>query len=138
VSGVEPQRTRWLVAWVVCVGLPLGSWLFADGALAYTMFTATVTYRLEVHGHGADGHASAIAPTELARFAGPFAAPFLFGAEAPRELPQIAALRAHLADIGRLACAHSDAARVDVLLFEGTDPRAAASRAASVRCEIAP
>jgi hypothetical protein len=99
------------------------------------MYAATVTYRLEIRGHGADGRVRAIAPSDIARFAGPFAAPFLFGAETPRELPQITALRAHLVDVGRLACAHSQAARVDVLLFEGTDARAEPSRATSVSCE---
>jgi hypothetical protein len=130
---VEPRRTRWIIATAVCVGLPLGSWLFADGALAYTMYAATVTYRVEIHAQDADGRARAIAPSALARFAGPFAAPFLFGAETPRELPQITALRAHLSDVARLACAHSDAIRVDVLLFEGTG--AEASRAATAACE---
>ncbi len=135
VDAVGPRRFRLLVGVTVCIGLPLGSWMFADGALAYTMFAATVTYRLEIHGHAADGRALSIAPTDLAPFAGPFAAPFLFGAAEPRELPQIAALRAHLGDVGRLACAHSSATRVDVLLFEGANAANEVSRTASVDCE---
>jgi hypothetical protein len=112
-----------LVGLIVCVGLPLGSWIFARGALAYTMYSATVVYHIEIVAHDRRGQSSPIAPSDLARFAGPFAAPFLFGAESPRELPQIDALRAHLADVGRVACAHTSAATIDLALFEGAAAR---------------
>ena len=127
-----------LVGVVVCIVLPLGSKVFAGGALAYTMYAATVTYRLEIVAHDERGQSLPIWPSDLAPFTGPFAAPFLFGAEKLRELPQINALRAQLADVGRVACSHASATRVDVSLFEGADATALTARTASVVCDRMP
>jgi hypothetical protein len=100
------------------------------------MYAATVAYRLEVVGYDSQGHPAPIAPTDLARYASPFAAPFLYRADEPRELPQITALRAHLGDVGRLACAHSTSSEVHVALFEGavTDALLSPTKSASVPC----
>jgi hypothetical protein len=135
---VGPGRFRLFVGVLLCVALPLGSKVFAGGALAYTMYAATVTYRVEIVAHDDRGRTWSVAPTDLARFVGPFAAPFLFGADRARELPQINALRAHLADVGRVACAHASATTVDVTLFEGADATALAPRTTSVVCGKTP
>jgi hypothetical protein len=135
---VGPGRFRFFVGVLVCVALPLGSKVFAGGALAYTMYAATVVYRVELAAHDDRGRSWPIAPTDLARFTGPSAAPFLFGAEKARELPQINALRAHLADVGRVACAHASATTVDVTLFEGDDATALTVRTVSIMCGRAP
>jgi hypothetical protein len=136
VCDVGVRRFRIFVGCLVCLGLPLGSWVLSEGALAYTMYAATVAYRLEVVGYDSQGRPAPIAPTELARYASPFAAPFLYRADEPRELPQITALRAHLADVGRLACAHSTSSEVHVTLFEGavTDALLSPTKSASVPC----
>lgn len=135
---MRPARVRLAVGVLVCVILPLGSWVLAGGALAYTMFAATVVYSLEIVAHDQRGRSWPLSPTELAPFTGPFAASFLFGAERPRVLPQINALRAHLADVGRVACAHASATEIDVTLFEGPDATALIARKATVICDRAP
>ncbi len=133
-----PGRFRFFVGVLVCFALPLGSKLVADGALAYTMYAGTVVYRVEIVAHDGGGRSLPIAPTGLARFTGPFAAPFLFDAERPRAFPQINALRAHLAEVGGVACAHTKATTVDVTLFEGADASTLTARTASVVCRMAP
>jgi hypothetical protein len=139
---VSPRRIRSFVGALVCVVLPIGSWGISRGSLAYTMYATTVVFRLEVVGYDPQGHLVPLSPSELARHTSPFAAGFFFGAEEPRELPQIDALRAHLADVGRLGCDQSSSARVEVTLFEGPGASGPPSRgalspsgSASVACE---
>lgn len=104
---------------VVCLVLPLASWIFGRGDLAYHMYATTLVYRLEVVGFDADGRPTSIAPSTLAPYMSADAAPFVGGSERLREVPQIDALRAHLSDVARVACARAGSARVDVILFEG-------------------
>jgi hypothetical protein len=123
---------------LVCAALPLGSWLFAGGGLAYTMYSSTVAYRLEIVAYDAAGRATPVPPADLVPRVSAHAAPFLQGAAQLREVPQIDALRAHLADLGRVACRHAAAARVDVVLHEKPPGEAAdVIRTARVRCDEA-
>ncbi len=140
-GGVQAgsRRLHWVLGALVCLVLPLGSWLFAGGALAYTMYSATVVYRLEVVAFDAQGRETRVLPGDLVAFTSAFAAPFLHGAEVAREVPQIDALRAHLADVARAGCRRALATRVQVALFEGA-PEAARnpSLTASAECAGAP
>jgi hypothetical protein len=120
---------------LVCAALPLGSWLFAGGALAYTMYSSTVAYRLEIVAYDAGDRATPVSPADLVPQVSAHAAPFLQGAYQLREVPQIDALRAHLADLGRIACRHAAAVRVDVVLHEKPPAETAeVIRTARVRC----
>jgi hypothetical protein len=120
---------------LVCAALPLGSWLFAGGALAYTMYSSTVAYRLEIVAYDTGDRATPVPPSDLVPRVSAHAAPFLQGADRLREVPQIDALRAHLADLGHVACRHAAAVRVDVVLHEKQSGETAdVIHTARVRC----
>ncbi len=74
------------------------------GGAAFTMYATSTWFRLEVVARDADGHARVIAPTDLARRVGPSALPFLAGSDHLRRTNGVEPLRAHLADVARVAC----------------------------------
>jgi hypothetical protein len=93
------------------------------GRLAFTMYSATVTYRLDVAWLDDGGLRHALAPTDVAEDVSfDAAAPFLAGAEVYRTVPQIDALRAHLRDIARAACRRRSASTIEILLLERSSP----------------
>lgn len=86
---------------LVIVVLPLVSWLDGSGQLAWTMFSRTGHYRLELT---ADGRP--VNPTELAAAAAPGpTAMALAGSDHLRHHDVMrATMRRHLEDIAQLAC----------------------------------
>src|SRR5262245_9996157 len=70
-----------IVATLVCVVLPAASWLDGSGFLAWTMYSGSGCYRLEIAAVAADGSRSAVAPSDLVRFTGRDEAPYLLGAD---------------------------------------------------------
>lgn len=89
------------------------------GGAAFTMYATSTWFRLEIVAHDAEGHARVIAPTDLARRVGPTAVPFLAGSDHLRRTNDAGALRAHLADVARVACLEDFAAsEVAIALVE--------------------
>jgi hypothetical protein len=86
---------------IVVVLLPLASWLDGSGQLAWTMFSRTGQYRLELTSDG-----KPLNPTEVAAFAAPGpTSSALAGADHFRHHDVArATLRRHVTDIARLAC----------------------------------
>ncbi|MBA3462851.1 MAG: hypothetical protein H0T46_23045 [Deltaproteobacteria bacterium] len=86
---------------IVVLLLPLASWLDGSGQLAWTMFSRTGQYRLELTANG-----KPLNPTEVAAFAAPGpTSSVLAGADHFRHHDVArATLRRHLTDIGQLAC----------------------------------
>jgi hypothetical protein len=115
-----PRTPRWATLALVCLGLPLGSWIVdGRGRLAFTMYSSTISYRLEMAWLDDGGRRHALPPTAVAENVSfDSAAPFLAGAEVFRTVPQIDALRAHLRDIARAGCAERRAMAVEIVLHE--------------------
>jgi hypothetical protein len=108
------------VAALVCVILPAASWAGGGrGRLAFTMYSSSVTYRVDLDWIDQEGRHHSLLPTEVAgEVSFDSAAPFLAGAEMFRTVPQIDALRSHLGDVGRAACRTRPASSVEVVLYE--------------------
>jgi hypothetical protein len=111
------SRSRWqmTIGALVCVVVPLASWVVDErGRLAFTMYSSTVSYRLEIARWDDRGLRSTLDPTEVAEDVSSSAAPFLVGAEVYRTVAQIDALRAHLRDVA--LCVFRTAAAVLFML----------------------
>jgi hypothetical protein len=114
-------RSPWRAAIgvLVCLVVPLASWGVDDhGRLAFTMYAATVTYRLEIARWEAGGVRRSLDPTEVAADVSSVAAPFLVGAASYRTVAQIDALRAHLRDVASAACRNRYGSIIEVTLQE--------------------
>jgi hypothetical protein len=125
-AATSPARPHGRVAalLLVCLALPLGSFMVdGHGLLAFTMYSATVTYRLEIAWLDDRGIRHALAPTDVAEDVSfDAAAPFLAGAEVYRTVPQIDALRAHLRDVAKAACRRRSASSIEMTLLERSSP----------------
>jgi len=118
-------RSHWraAIAVVVCLVVPLASWLVGGrGSFAYTMYSSTVTYRLEIAWLDDDGSRHPVDPNEVAGEVSSPAAPFLAGAGDLRTVAQIDALRAHLADVARAACKGRHGRVIEIALHERSLP----------------
>ncbi len=105
-----------LLAALVCVVLPAASWLDGTGSLAWTMFSGSRSYRLEIVAVAADGSRHALAPTALARYAGTEERP-LFAAADTWRMMSYRGIRLRLAEVAALACKLGPAEEVEVTLF---------------------
>jgi hypothetical protein len=127
---------RWqaAVAVLVCLIVPGATWLNGSGFLAWTMFSGSRSYRVEIAALSADGSRRALAPSELARFVGIEEAPYLIASDTWRMMP-FRGLYYRLAEVGRLACRLRPAEEVEITLFiKRTLDAPAESRTERVRC----
>ena len=101
------------------VSLPLVGTL-GDAGLAFTMYAASISYRIVIDGTDGAGRRHAIAPTLLASRVGRSAQPFFAGADNLRRTYDVRALRVRLPEVARLACAADEgrSAAVTVILEE--------------------
>lgn len=104
------------VAALVCLVLPGASWLDGTGSLAWTMYSGSASYRLEINAVSAAGARSPLAPSELARFMGREEAPYLVAADTWRMMSS-RGLRLRLPEVGGLACRLRPADQVEITLF---------------------
>ena len=95
------RRAHIVVGVLVVLVLPLVSWFDGSGQLAWTMFSRTGRYRLELTANGRP-----INPTEVAAAAAPGpTSSALMGADHFQHQDVVrATLRRHLTDVARLAC----------------------------------
>ena len=120
------SRPRWqtALAVLVCLVTPLASWVVdGRGRFAFTMYAATITYRVEITQVDPAGRRTPLDPTDVAAEVSSFAAPYLVGMSAFRTVSQVDALRAHLGDVARAACRARDGSTLEVVLFERPAPR---------------
>ena len=101
VASPSAVRAHLVVGVLVVVVLPLLSWLDGSGQLAWTMFSRTGAYRIELVSDG-----KAMNPTELAASAAPGpTSSVLAGADHFKHHDVArATLRRHLVDVVALAC----------------------------------
>lgn len=124
-----------LVAVLACVALPAASWGDGSGFLAWTMFSGSRSYRLEITAIAPDGARRALAPTALTRFVGIEERPALAAADTWRMMPY-RGLRLRLAEVAALACRLGPAAEIEVnLLTRRTLDAPPESRVARARCD---
>jgi hypothetical protein len=127
---------RWqaAVAALVCLIVPGASWLNGSGFLAWTMFSGSRSYRLEIAALSADGSRYALAPSALGRYVGIEEAPYLIASDTWRMMP-CRGLYYRLTEVGRLACRLRPAEEVEItLLTRRTLDAPAESRIERVRC----
>jgi hypothetical protein len=118
-SGILPTTPAHTALGVLlALVLPAASWLDGSGRFAWTMFSKSASYRLEIDVVDAGGARRAVEPGALAARAGPSARPFLSGARYFRHAPVASTFRHHLAEVGSLACAEPGAVSVEISLFE--------------------
>jgi len=125
----RPRRAAFvhaLVAVLLCVVLPGGSYVVGDGALAYPMFVETRIYQLRIRAFDADGRVRDVPPILLAKRATGATALYFAGLESPRRGPKHDMPRRFLPEIAALACDVAAAARVEVTLSERARPEAEA------------
>jgi hypothetical protein len=96
-------RSHQVVAALACVLLPGASWLDGHGSFAWTMYSASSSYRLELTEVAPDATRRAIAPLELVRFVGRDEAPLFVGADQYRMVAS-RGLRLRLAEVAALGC----------------------------------
>lgn len=111
---MKPLHT--IVAAVVCVLAPAASWLDGTGFLAWTMYSGSASYRLEIVAVSADGSRHPLAPTELVRHVGRDEAPAFSAADTWRMMSS-RGLRLRLEEAGALACRLRPAHHVEIELF---------------------
>jgi hypothetical protein len=123
-SQLAQGHWRLAVGLLVCVALPLGSWVGdGRGRFAFTMYSSTATYRLEIASVDVRGERHAVRLTDVAhQVSFDSAAPFLAGADVYRTVPQIDALRDHLRDVARAACRMRRARIIEITLHERARP----------------
>lgn len=102
---------------LIAVALPASSWLDGSGRFAWTMFSKSESYRLEIEVVDHAGARRALPPGALAMRAGPTARAYLSGTERFRHAPVASTIRRHLSEIGALACAERGVASVEIALF---------------------
>jgi hypothetical protein len=85
------------------------------------MFSETTTYSIAIVATDDEGRRTPISPSSLTSSLSLSARPFVSGADQPHRARSVGALRAHLRDLARVACAQSEAHAIDVILTEIAD-----------------
>ncbi len=109
-------RAHRALAVLVCVVIPGLSWRDGTGWLAWTMFSKSETFRLEISAQDADGARRYVAPTAVAQQMRGALRTMLAGAESWRHGPFGSALAGQLYGIAGVACRVSGAREVRVVL----------------------
>jgi hypothetical protein len=114
-------RTHAIVGALVCVVLPVATWLERSVGPAWSMYTSSASYRLHIVAIDESGARRTLAPTSLCPKLTPAAGAPIAGSDHWRhgELPR---LRASLPAFARLACDLGHATSLTVTLEERTRP----------------
>ncbi|NOU31515.1 MAG: hypothetical protein HOO96_26750 [Polyangiaceae bacterium] len=110
------SRGHAILGVIVCVVVPLGSWLSGPSP-GYTMFAGYTDFRLECRvWEGAE--ARPISPAALLPYASGYLKNLLAMGEAGGRVRSVDALRPHLGDVAALACEVPRATRIELALHE--------------------
>jgi len=127
-----------IAASIFCLVMPAVSWLDGSGSLAWTMFSKSETYRLDVEVFDDAGRRRVINPTELAPFAGRDLAAFLGGAESWRHAPVGTSFQHSITGLAQLACRLSPAPTTTLVRLERRINLDAAVEASEARGSCSP
>ena len=112
-------RVQALVAIVVCVVLPAGSYLHGSAIFAWNMFSKSETYRMSIIETSADGTRRELDPRAIKHFVNPSMGYFLPPPSAWRHDPVGYTFRTGLPAVAALACRIGRGARrIEVTLDE--------------------
>lgn len=126
-------RVHVMVGAVLFILLPAGSRLFGDGFFAWTMYSRSSEYRIDIEVHDASGWRS-VAPTGLADHASAHLGAVLVGAETFHHGASLVVLQDHLEDFAAFVCSERSGDRAVVTLHQRDD---AESHEDVTRAEIA-
>jgi hypothetical protein len=116
-------RAHAVIGVALLVLLPLGSIVFDSSVFAWTMYSGSSEYRIDIRVRDAAGLLHTIAPTGLADVSSRGSAGILIGADHFRRGPALVMLRSHLGDLASLACRERHGVEADVVLHERRDER---------------
>jgi hypothetical protein len=108
---------HWVAGAIACFGVPVASWVEGAGQFAWTMYSRTGEYRIDVTAFDARGSPRPVNPTALAEHSAPSAAALLAGSDHWRGGPTFM-IRAHLRDLAGYACGEEAADAIEVTLHE--------------------
>jgi hypothetical protein len=121
IARVETRHVHAAVGVALLFVLPAVSSVFGSGMFAWTMYSGSGEYRIDIRVRDERGVAHSVAPTGLAEASSRGAASVLVGADHFKRGPSLAALRAHLGDLAMLACRERHGVEADVVLHERRD-----------------
>lgn len=98
------ERRHVVLGAILCVVLPAASWIDGSGSLAWTMFSKSEMYRLQLDLTEPTGNHRLVNPTELARMSTVDLATYLSGSETWRHGPAGRGLARSLGGLAELAC----------------------------------
>jgi hypothetical protein len=113
------SRGHAILGVIVCVVVPLGSWLSGPSP-GYTMFAGYTDFRIECRvWEGAE--ARPISPGALLPYASGYLKNLLVMGETGGRARSVDALRAHLADVAGLGCELPRVTRIELALHEADE-----------------
>ncbi len=98
---------------LICVVLPLSSYVDGSRALCWSMYSRAGTYRVRIEARDADGSSREVPPTRVAESSSEGTSTALAGADHFRGGGSVASLRANLNGLAELVC-KTDAVAVSV------------------------
>ena len=134
---LDPQRTRLVrscVGVLACLVLPAASRLEGSATLAWTMYSRSGEFRIDLVTTDDAGRRRTRNPTLLAEHAPPAAASLLAGSDHWRPGASLATLRHHLDDLADAACRETAATSVELTLHERTSDGAERSTTSRRAC----
>jgi hypothetical protein len=119
---------------LICVVLPVSSYIDGSGALSWSMYSHASSYRVRITAHDPNGSVREIAPTRVAESCSDGTATALAGADHFRGGGSVGALRANLDGLAEVVCAtDAVAVSVEVVLEERPSDPSLPLRTTSVR-----
>jgi hypothetical protein len=135
-SRRRPEVLHAVLGATACILLPAGSWVEGTRLFAWTMFSASSTYRIEITEVDPSGRSHAVNPTALAVNAAPSAAAILAGSDHWRGGASLATLQDHVDDLARYVCTETGAATVQVTLRQRTGEAPERVARSQVTCRL--
>ncbi len=118
---METRHLHALVGTALLVVLPLASIALGSGHFAWTMYSASGEYRIDIRVKDAAGTWHSVAPTGLADRASRGTSRILVGADHFRRGPSLTVLRASLPAFAHFVCDERRGVEADVVLHERRD-----------------
>ncbi len=120
IALVRTRHVHAIAAAILLVALPISS-AFGSGFFAWTMYSGSGEYAMEIHVKDMAGRWRSVSPTGLAEGSSAATADVLVGADHFRRGPSLAVLRSHLDELAAFACRERHGIEATVVLRERAD-----------------
>jgi len=117
IAPVQTKHVHAIAAALLLFALPISS-AFGSGFFAWTMYSGSGEYAMEIHVQDMAGRWRSVSPTGLAEASSAATADVLVGADHFRRGSSLAVLRAHLGDLAAFACRERHGLAATVVLRE--------------------